>query len=325
MAVPMSSYDPAGPKVEMNWFGTAWTLFAKQWPVWVGAAVVEGFLNALFTFAVSVVTGIFTMYRTIFSALISGNSAALPKNTPYLPPYHSLGQYMAGVFVFAFACYALSIVLYGGMFRMAWEQIGGRKISVSDTVVGAGELLRLLALAVLTFIPFAVASMMCAVPAFVLAGVWMFAPLLIVVKGLGPLQALGESCQMLGKHWAMAGLYILAAAVVLQIGHAVVIFGSLVTTPIVIIATAVGMYRFVHWPPSVPGYASVPAGTWPPNPPQGAPGAAPYGQAPPYSQGQQPYGQSQVYGGGQPQQPYGQSQPPYGQSQPPQPPAGGKS
>lgn len=313
MAVPMSPYDPVGPKIEMSWFGTAWTLFKKQWSVWIGAAIVVGFLNLLFLFAASVATGVFTMYRTVFVAAMSGNTAALSPSAGFLPPYHSMREYLAGIYVFTFAAYALSIVLYGGMFRMAWEQISGQRIAVSDAIVGISETLRLLALALLTFIPYMISAYLCFFPALVLAGVLMFAPLLIVVKGVGPFQAMAESSRMLGRHWIMAGLYILAAMAIAQTGPMFFLIGGLVTTPLVIIATAVGMYRFVHWQPAGPTYTPAAQGTWPP-----APGSAPpaFGQPSP-GVWQQPYGPGQTPPSYSPPPPYGQPPPPGAYAPPP--------
>lgn len=141
---------------------------------------------------------------------------------------------------------ALSAVLngffLGGMFRMACLQVQGRRIDVGD-LFGIRDVLPQLALgSAMVGLGCFFAAFCFVIPAFILAGVWMFAIPLIVDGRLPAPEAIARSWHALKGQWLMATLFFLAANFVTYLGACCFCVGVLFTMPLYCLSVAV-LYR----------------------------------------------------------------------------------
>lgn len=276
---PYGGPPPASVGIDFGWLSSAWSLFSAQAGTWIGAMLLCFLVDALVWTALAIPTGMLASLRAIYLA-------ALTQRTP--PPGHPY-QDFAQTEVFTILVTGIAAVFAGGLYRMAMRQRRGEPISALGVfsalpsalpllIVGCAvpALTGLLEGAFLWALHFSLApatavsvvNLVAWLPALLLPGLFMFAPLLVLDKGASPPAALLGSVRLLGRQWLLGILFYFVVSLIGGLGVVVCGVGMLATYPLFLISIAVGYLSLVY--PSVPGpvYSAPPAqaGVWPPPP-----------------------------------------------------------
>lgn len=259
MSVPMGGgyYNP-GPQINFDWISQAWNLFKEQMWAWVGAILLFGVV----TFAICVPIAFATGYaQTIISLIQRANSGSPPA-----PPNVFLGNISA--LLFSAAVYAAIGILQGGLYRMAMRQMRGEIVKSTDVFSALDVALPMLVVGVLTQIALTISVYLCILPVFIVGGLFMFAPLLVVDRGLGPISAISESIALLKGHWLMAALFFLVISFLSGIGGLACWVGALWTYPLLFLTIGLAYRAFTQpvQPTQFPSYGQPQANVWPPPP-----------------------------------------------------------
>jgi len=139
------------------------------------------------------------------------------------------------------ATIALSFVLLGGLYWLYLRELRGHPVDIGAVFVGFGPLfVPLLIAGSVASSLVVVGGLLCVVPGVYLVVAWhMFAPLLMIDKGLGFWQALECSRKVVTRHWwACAGLFLLGVLAV-SAGLLACLVGAVITLPLFIAAVVV--------------------------------------------------------------------------------------
>jgi hypothetical protein len=208
------------PLVRFSAIGEAWERLLERWPLWVLTVV-------LVLIAYSVLGGV------IFSAFGI-------KHAPHPWPFWIRLRTGRGVH------FVLSTVLIGfflgGMYRMACQQLRGRKVDIGTFFSVLDVFPQLLLGSVLYALAVYAGLCLLVVPGFIVAGVLMFTLPLIVDGGLNATDALGQSWRALKDQWLVVALFHAAAIFVAWVGLWFFVVGFLFTAPLYCMAIAV-LYR----------------------------------------------------------------------------------
>ena len=325
MSVPVGGgYYARTPMVDFSWLSSGWDLFKQRSGSWVGATFLYGLIAFALTVLAMIPTGIVQWEMAMIQSITQGATQKItPMPTMNLPLLYG-AQFAVNIF---------NTVLVGGLFRMAYRQVEGEQVGVLDLFSAGRFIVPFAALGAIYAAVALLNSYTCGIPSLIFCGCALFAPIIIVTKGVGAPTAIAESFQMLKSQWLMSSLFVLVGMLMIGFSGLLCGLGSLITVPMFVLAVAVGYKSFTGSQfGQFPGYGPAQPGVWPP-PPGSAP---PYGQQPPYGQAPGPYGQPSPYGNppgtpppyGQPVQPPIPPQPPQSPWQPPeqgpgQPPQGG--
>lgn len=227
------------PRVRFDAISEAWGLFKERAGTWLLAGLIVLIGNSALFAAVNAVLGVRLNPAGGFRVAV--------------PP--------AGQLVHAILAAVLNGLLLGGMFRLACLQVRGRRISVFD-MASVSDVLPQLALgsAIYGAASF-LAATFCFIPAFILAGVWMFTIPLIVDGHLHALDAIGASWRALKSQWLAATLFHLVASLLAGVGICCFFVGLLITMPLYCLSISV-LYRDFFLTGAKGGYAKPPS----PNP-----------------------------------------------------------
>ncbi len=268
------AYQPA-PQISFDWISQAWALFRAQMGAWIVALLLFFVVLLVICIPLAFVTGYAGVIRAIFETSRSG--------APAVSPFSTFSN--VGVILFGLLSGAISYVLLGGLYRMAVRTARGETVAATDIFSGLDKAVPMIVVGLLSGIATTIGAYLCILPGLILAGLLMFAPLLVVDRGLPPLQAMSESVGLLKKQWLMAGVFYLVIALVASLGGLLLGVGILFTYPLLFLSIALGYLAFTgQLPPGAgQGFGEAQPGVWPP-PPSAAPPTAwppPPGSAPP--------------------------------------------
>jgi hypothetical protein len=164
-------------------------------------------------------------------------------------PMRIAGGFFFGLgltFMTTLAGLAVSVVVWGillgGMYRMALDQIDGRKIDLG-AIFSITDVLPNLALASLLVWLATCLGMLClVVPGWIVAGVLMFSTPMVVDGRLGAVAALRQSWTTLKDQWLLATVLVLVLAIMESFGLLLCGVGFLFMLPLAILSIAV-LYR----------------------------------------------------------------------------------
>jgi uncharacterized membrane protein len=136
----------------------------------------------------------------------------------------------------------LAMVLAGGLYKAALKGIRGEGIVVSDLFDVGNIAVPLIVAGVLIGLGAGAAAILLVLPAFVVAGLWMFDVPLIVDKQMDGLTAMRESWNALRGQWFMAAVFYLVITLIAGVGAVACGLGVLFTLPIAVLSIAL-LYR----------------------------------------------------------------------------------
>ena len=261
MSIPMGggTYQTA-PQVDLGWIGRGWDLFKANAGTWVGAF----FLYLVVAAAIAVPLAFLTGYSHNFTDAFNAARAGVPAPQP-ASPLAGFGGNMAFSLLFG----AVNSILLGGLYRMGLRQAQGEAVSITDVFSALDMAGPLVVVNILTQLLVGVGSLLCVIPGLIVAGLLMFAPLLVLDRRLPPVQAMSESFALLKSQWLMAAVFYLVAALLDAVGAIVLGIGMLITYPVFLLSVVVGYLTFTQTEQPLPGYGQPQEGVWPPPPSTG--------------------------------------------------------
>lgn len=280
MSIPFQPrMTPPAARIDFGWLGQAWTLFSAQAGVWIGALLSSFLLEAALWVLLAIPTGV--SMQAIYVLLLTH------PGTPPRPSAHPY-QDFAQTELFSILLAGISAILAGGLYRMALRQLRGEPISVGNLFSALPQSLPLLLVGI--FVPAVLALLEGAglwllhfslpptaavgvinatawLPALLLPGLVMFAPLLVVDAGASAPAALLGSVRLLGRQWLMGILFYVVTAIVSSLGVLLCGVGMLATYPLLFLSTTLGYLVMTQsMPLGETPVNPMPAGVWPPPP-----------------------------------------------------------
>ncbi len=229
---PVTGGPPSGPPtVRFEIIGEAWTLFQQQMATWVLATLIYYII-----IGVPSVLAAGPMYYRMLSDPAAFNADPSQLFGPMLGFY-------AVIFLFVVPA---SVILSGGLYRMAIRQIRGENIAVGDFFKifdVAGALIGSVFLVGFAVVGAAIVGLiLCGLPGLVVGSLLMLTVPLIVDRRIGSMEAIKLSWNALKPHWLMATLFYLVVSFIGNIGSIACYIGVLFTFPIFILSIAL-LYR----------------------------------------------------------------------------------
>jgi hypothetical protein len=264
MSVPADS-RPYCPRIDFGWIGQAWRLFTQQPGLWIGAIALYVVISVAIAALIAVPTGFYGYLINLYRSMMSASSGAGPM-TPVSPRAQALHM-----LPFSLIMAVVNGLLYGGLYRTALRQTRGETISVAGIFSALDVAGPLIAVALVLAAIVEAAQLVIPPFAFLVSilieGIFMFAPLIIVDRRVGPITALADSLDLLrGQRW-IGIFYFLIVLILALIGSLACGVGIIVTMPMLYLALAVA-YRAMTEPPrpDLPTYGQAAPGVWPPPP-----------------------------------------------------------
>lgn len=283
MSIPFQSpvTPTATARIDFGWLGQAWTLFSAQAGVWIGALLLWFLLEAVLWVLLAVPTGVLASIRAVYTVLLT-HPGTPPR--PSASPYQDFAQ----TEVFSILLAGLSAIFAGGLYRMALRQIRGEPVSVRSLFSALPQSLPLLLVGI--FVPAVLALLEGAglwlmhfslspaaavsiinisawLPALLLPGLIMFAPLLVVDAGASAPAALLGSVRLLGRQWLLGILFYVVVSLVSGLGAILCGVGMLATYPLLFLSISLGYLVLTQsLPLSETPTTAAPPGVWPPPP-----------------------------------------------------------
>lgn len=252
-------YNPT--QLDFGWIGRAWELFRAQMGAWIGAMLILLLISLVIDIPAAFLTG----YAQQFIDIIHAIRTNIPMPQP--DPFARFGSDL----LFSLIMGVVNVVLFGGAYRMAVRAGRGETVAATDILSGFRSALPLIAVGLVTQVCSTIGIYLCILPGFIIMALFMFAPLLVVDRRLGPLQALTESVNLLKSQWLLATAYYFVVTMLGGIGFFLCGVGLLFTYPLLFLSVALAYLAVTQPPPTVPDYGQPAPGVWPPPP---APGQA---------------------------------------------------
>jgi hypothetical protein len=261
MNVPSNDNRPMA-RLDLAWIGEAWRLFTEQPGAWIGAVALYIVTFIVVLAVAAVPTGVYTYFVRIFQA-IESTGGVLPAD---MTSHREIFRFLPFSLIMA----SFESILNGGLYRMAIRQYRGESINAAGVFSAFNVAWQLIVLALMlevinvavSFVPLNIGWLV----DIVLVGFFFLAPIRIVDKSVGPIQALMDNLSLLrGQRWLGLFLYILIYLMLFVGGCCVV--GLLVTLPLFCLAQGVS-YMMMTDPrqPVAPEYGQSIPGVWPPPP-----------------------------------------------------------
>jgi hypothetical protein len=209
------------PLVRFSVIGEAWKLFKQHWVVWslVMLIVMTGY---------SVVTaGLFAVFDVGHVHGHGGFRLFFAPGGPVLPFF--LSTVVSSIFV-------------GGMIRLANNQVRGRTPRVEDLLSVGDVWFDLLFVSILNAAAISLGFMFCAIPGFIVSGLFMLAIPLVVESRLPATGALKESWSALKSQWLVATVFHAVLVLVAVSGAILCGVGIFLTGPLYCLSIAI-LYR----------------------------------------------------------------------------------
>ena len=213
-------HRPHRPEVRFDAISEGWALFLRRWPTWVVAGLIVMVGNG---FLIRALGGVLNLH------LPQGGGGFRFQ----VPP----AQGMVAATLVAVA----NGLFLGGMFRLACLQVRGHPIRVADLFGITDVLGELVIGSAIWGVAVTAAASFCVIPAFLLAGVWMFMIPLIVDGRLSAMEAISRSWHALKRQWLTATLFQIVAGFLAGLG-ACLCLGLFLSMPLYCLSITV-LYR----------------------------------------------------------------------------------
>lgn len=286
------------PQVSLGWLSRGWEYFSARTVAWVGLSIVVLLVAGVCYAVKAVPAGV----AAVIAQLLINPASYL--RSPTLPVSTQVTD-AQDVFGWLFDSVA-ETVLAGGLYKAALKQIRYGEFGIEDVLSVGSALPQLVVLGLLKGLMSIAGIYCCCIPFFIVNGLMMFAPLLVVDTGANAFQAIAGSFRMLQPEWTMAAVFYLLMSLFIWSGFCCFCVGAMVTYPVSYLATAYGYALYIEPYRQMQTYGAAAAGTWPPPPSVGPPPS--FGLQPPFGQQQPQYGPPPG-GGQQPTPPWPETPP----------------
>lgn len=223
---PGGAYSPVPPQIDFGVIGRAWELFRAQMGAWIGAAAVLLLISLLVGVPAAFLTGFAGQYMALVRA---PHDSSTPPNI-----FGLLGSEMLFIFIVSMVGY----VLLDWAFRMALKAARGERVAVGDLLSISDVILPLIGVGLINMVCVYIGSLLCVLPGLVVAGLFMFAPLLVVDRKLGAMAAIQESINILKSQWLMATAFYFVVTLLYSFSIYLCGVGILAGFPIFVLSVA---------------------------------------------------------------------------------------
>lgn len=230
MMEPIGEPRSVNPRIG-EWMSTAFNLFTQAWQVWV----IHGVLALL----VPVVVG----GGVAFASFALGFVAAANMQGDA----QAVLAVVAATTATLIATVAPFLYLGAGMIHTAARQLRGETVTVQDIFVPFDRVMRLCGAFLIIAVLQTLGLFLCVVPAFIVSGLFLYAPPLIVDRGLGVGEALSTSVRMTRPYLLLNILWSVLIGLIYQAGGFVGV-GYVATLPISVLMLMVGYWDAVNPP-----------------------------------------------------------------------------
>ena len=171
----------------------------------------------------------------VLAFTIGASSVMLPTSSPNTRP-DITGIMVMNVFQFASALVILP-VQYGLQWQ-ALKVVRGEQAGWRDVFHGYRNLFGLLGLTLLTGIIVTLGYILCIVPGLLASGITLFAPLLLIDKSIGPVEAIETCFRVFRPHMWMSIVFLIVYTLLGAVGAVLCCVGMIFTYPIFTVAIA---------------------------------------------------------------------------------------
>lgn len=199
----------------------AFSLYRQKFGTWL--------LAAFITFGM--VLTVQVLYYFISRAFGIGVEAVNTSNSPW--------RVLPALLFYATVLWLIVSLFIGGMYRMAAMQLRGENIRASDMFEVVEVVPALLAVSALIGLAVSLATLFFVLPGFIVAALLMFAPILVVDKGLGPTEAMRQSANWVRHDLLLATLFLVLVALIGWSGSLFYGIGVILTAPVAVLSLAV--------------------------------------------------------------------------------------
>jgi uncharacterized membrane protein len=209
------------PLVRFNVIGEAWKLYKQHWIVWSLAMLI-------------VMTGYSVMTAGLFAVFDVGQVHGPGGFRQFFSPGGPLLPYFLSTFV--------STIFLGGMIRLASNQLRGRAPRIEDLLSVSDIWFDLVLVSILNAAATSLGFMFCAIPGFIVSGLFMLAIPLVVESRLPATGALIQSWNSLKSQWLVATVFHCVLILAAVSGALLCGVGIFLTGPVYCLSIAV-LYR----------------------------------------------------------------------------------
>ncbi len=277
---PGYPYNPT-PSIDIGWLVRGWDQYKEKAGTWVSVMLLIGLILLLLFVGVGFLTGFAQYIIAMFQATLHSAGAQHPPNL------RLTGPQVGGQLLFSLLVGVLTYLGLGCYYRLALSQLRGEPVGVGTAfaalrsalplaVVGAAvQFLPLIGAAIQSLSSLGGAMVALALLGYylfaflglIVQGLFMFAPLLVLDRSLGPVAALTESFQLVKSQWIMAVVFFFLGQLLAGAGGLLCGVGTLVTYPLFILGVTIAYLTLSNPPaPVVPDYGQPAPGVWPPPP-----------------------------------------------------------
>ena len=212
------------PLIEFTNIGDAWRLYKRHWFIW--------------SLAMIIVSTVYSCVAGAAIALVDGH--AVPRAHGGFRMFLTPG---VGAVPFLVST-VISLFLVGGLVRMASRQLRGEAPRIEDLFSVTDVWFDLLLVSFLNGLATFLAFMFCAVPGFIVSGLFMLAIPLVVESKLPATGALIQSWNALKSQWLVATIFHCALILATISGALLCGVGIFLTGPIYALGTTLLYQRF---------------------------------------------------------------------------------
>jgi hypothetical protein len=209
------------PLIQFSVIGEAWRLYKRHWFIWSLAMLI-------------VMTGYGIVTGALLAIMDGGHGHGHGGFRLFLTPGGHVLPFLVSTVVSSF--------FLGGMIRMANNQLRGRAPRIEDLFSVADVWFDLILVALLNGAATSLGFMLCAIPGFIVSGLFMLAIPLVVEGRLPATGALIQSWNALKSQWLVATLFHAGLIVVALSGVLLCGFGVFFTGPLYCLAISI-LYR----------------------------------------------------------------------------------
>ncbi len=271
MSVPAPGYPHNWtPQIDIGWLVRGWDSFKEKAGTWVAVMLLVGLVLAPFLVGLAFLTGYAQYMIATFQTILHGTPA--PPQT-----FSIMIRRTGGDLLFSLLAGAMGYLGFGCYYRLALSQLRSEPVNVGTAFSALRSALPLLVVGVAVQVMYVIGSYLCLLPGLIVQGLFMFAPLLVLDRGLGPVSALAESFSLVKSQWVMAAVFYFLGQLLAGVGGLLLGVGAFITYPLFILGVTIAYLTFTQppAPPAMPDYGQAVPGVWPPPPGSSPPGGGP--------------------------------------------------
>lgn len=221
-----NSFRTPRREVDIAAIGEAWGVVTQNLGPFILAALVTFALNAIPSFIGSFIAG------RVFPTPVGTTDLGLVLRISFMQqpiqlPFQAIGS-------------GLSMIVAGSIVLMTLKAIRGQSPEVSDIGLGfTTSPASLFVAGVLIYLGTMVGILLCLIPGLILGGLWMVTVPFIMDKGVGPIEAMKMSWNLMKDHVLMAAVILLLGGMIMILGCCCACIGLLVALPLLYATQAI--------------------------------------------------------------------------------------